>query len=42
MKRIKTLMAALFGAGLALLTMYAIESDIIVGLKTFPFFAIQL
>ena len=42
MKSIKTVMAALFGAALALLTMYAIESDILVGLDTFPFFAIQL
>ena len=42
MKSIKTVMAALFGAGLALLTMYAIESDILIGLDTFPFFAIQL
>ena len=42
MKSIKTVMAVLFGAGLALLTIYAIESDSLVGLDTSPFFAIQL
>ena len=42
MKSIKTVMAALFGAGLAILTMYAIETDVLVGLDTFPFFSVQL
>ena len=34
-------MAALLGAGLALMTVYVIESGILIGLDTFTFFAIH-
>ena len=42
MMNLQTEMAALFGAGLAILTIFAIESDVLVGLDTFPFFSVQL
>ena len=35
-------MAALFGPLLAILTMYAIETNVLVGLETFSFFSVQL
>ena len=42
MESVKAVQAAFFGAGLAILAIYAIKTDVSVGLDTFLFFSVQL
>ena len=39
---VKAVQAVFFGAGLAILAIYAIETGVLAGLDTFPFFSVQL